>query len=338
MSTRPVQTSEMSATILVVDDTPSNVRLLQAYLTSAGHQVVTATDGSSALRMLSANPCDLVLCDLVMPDMDGFEVCGAIKQAPATRNIPVVLVTAVDDDLQRARAFRAGADDFVIKPVERGMVLALVNALLRIRRLNRQLDDLEGTVVSLAGALDDRDLVGGGASERVAHWAGQLGAAIGLPESELTLLYKAAMVHDVGEVGVPPAILRKPGRLDPVEFNQVKRHTEIAEQVLGSLPRADILVPAVRHHHERVDGSGYPDGLAGEHIPLFGRIIAIADAFVALSTDRPYRTAVSRSQAMRVLLEGAGKQWDDNLVKRFQQLLREVDARPEALDVERSAG
>lgn len=313
--------TDQAATVLVVDDTPANVRLLRAYLTAAGHQVVTAADGAGALRTLAAHPCDLVLCDVTMPDMDGFEVCRAIKQAPATRDIPVVLLTAADDDVQRERALKAGADDYVVKPVERAAVLALVKALLRIARLKKQIDEMEGVVVSLARAVDDRDGRSAGLSERVAYWAMQLGSAIGLPDDELNLLYKAALLHDVGTLAVPAAILGKRGSLEPAEFSQVKRHPAIAEEILGPLPRADQLLPAIRHHHERVDGAGYPDSLAGESIPIFSRIIAIADAYVALTSDRPYRPRLSRQQALETLREQAGKQWDANLVDRFLRLV-----------------
>jgi len=317
----PVPLRDGPATVLVVDDTPANVRLLRAYLTAAGHQVVTASDGAAALRTLASNPCDLVLCDVSMPDMDGFEVCRAIKQAPATRDIPVVLLTAADDDVQRERALKAGADDYVVKPVEKAAVLALVKALLRIGRLKQQVDQMEGVVVSLARAVDDRDGRSPGLSERVAYWAMQLGSAIGLPEDELNLLYKAALLHDVGTLAVPAAILAKRGSLEPSELSQVRRHPAVAEEILGPLPRADQLLPAIRHHHERIDGAGYPDSLTGESIPIFSRIIAIADAYVALTSDRPYRARVSRAEALKILREHAGKQWDASLVERFLPLV-----------------
>jgi putative two-component system response regulator len=314
------------ATILVVDADHGAAEQLRALLETAGHRVIIAADGAAALRMVSAHDCDLVLCDAPLPDLDGFEVCRAIKQAPATRDTPVVLMVDADDELQRERARQAGADDVATKPVERIALDTLVRAQLRIARLTMQLNDLEGVVVTLARAVEDRDHSSSGLSEKVAHWAMQLGTAIGLADDQLTLLYKAALLHDVGTLSVPVGVLAKEGRLDPGEFGQVKRHPVVSEQILGALPRSEQLLPAVRHHHERIDGAGYPDGLGGEDIPLFARIIAIADAFVAMTSDRPYRRRRTRAEAMQTLSQGAGKQWDAALVERFLQLVAKTDA------------
>jgi putative two-component system response regulator len=268
--------------------------------------------------------------------MDGFEVCRAIKRASATRDIPVVMLVAAADDLLRERATEAGADDVALKSMDGTMLLTLVRAQLRIARLKSQLDDLEGVVVTLARAVEDRDHSSAGLSEKVAHWAMQLGTAIGIPDDQLTYLYKAALLHDVGSLSVPVGVLAKQGRLDPGEFSQVKRHPVVGEEILGALPQAERLLPAVRHHHERIDGAGYPDGLGGDQIPLFARIIAIADAFVAMTSDRPYRRRRSREEANQTLRQGAGKQWDAALVERFLRLVEDtgVETAPEA----RSAG
>src|SRR5438132_278854 len=180
--------------------------------------------------------------------------------------------------------------------------------------------------------VEDREQSSAGLAEKVAHWATQLGSAIQLQDDQLTLLYKAALLHDVGTLSVPVDVLSKGGRLDPAEFSQVKRHPVVGEQILGALPRSDQLLPAVRHHHERVDGAGYPDGLGGDDIPMFARIIAIADAFVAMTSDRPYRGRLSRAEAVGILRQGAGKQWDAALVERFLPLIEKTDVEgaPEA--------
>ncbi len=326
-----------AATVLVADGDPGSAQDLRAHLESAGHHVIAAHDGAAALRLLSAHQVDLVLCDATLSDMDGIEVCRAIKQARATRDIPVVLLIAADDDLLRARALDAGADDVAVKPVDGELLRVLVRAQLRIARLKGQLDELEGIVVTLARAVEDRDHSSAGLAEKVAHWAMQLGTAIGLPDDQLTYLYKAALLHDVGTLSVPVGVLSKEGRLDPVEFSQVKRHPVVGEEILGALPRAKQLLPAVRHHHERIDGAGYPDGLGGEQIPLFARIIAIADAFVAITSDRPYRRRRSREEAIRTLEQGAGKQWDAALVERFLRLVADTGG-AEAVSEARSAG
>jgi putative two-component system response regulator len=314
-------------TVLIAGEHDGSARRLLADLETAGYRGITAGDGASALRLLAAHACELVFCDVQLSDMEGFDVCLAIKQAPATRQTAVVLLLATDDDFQRRRALEAGADEVAVKPLQRATLLAIAGGQLRISRLSRQLDALEGTVVTLARGVEDRDRSSAGLSERVAHWAMQLGAAVDLSEEQLTALYKAALLHDVGTLSVPVAILSKEGRLDPAEYGQVKQHPVIGEELLGALPRADDLLPAVRHHHERVDGAGYPDGIRGEEIPLFARIIAIADTFVALTSDRAYRRRRPRDEAVRTLQQGAGKQWDADLVSRFLRVVEEAEGR-----------
>jgi len=312
-------------TVLVAGDEEASQRELRTVLERGGYRVITARDGAAALRTLAAHECELVLCEAVLPDMDGFEVCRAIKQAPATRDIPVVLLMSGDDEVQRERAMQAGADDIAVKPVDHARLLTLMRAQLRIAGLNRQLNKLESVVVTLARAVEDRDHTSAGLAEKVAHWAMQLGATLDLPDDQLTLLYRAALLHDVGTVSVPVDVLSKPGRLDPGEFSQVKQHPIVGEEILAALPSAEQVLPAVRHHHERVDGAGYPDGLGGEDIPLFARIIAIADAYVAMSSDRAYRARRPRDEVIRTLRQGEGKQWDATLVERFLRLVEESD-------------
>jgi putative two-component system response regulator len=336
-SPRGDPTDDTTATVLVTEDDVDSERDLRIHLEAAGHRVISAREGAAALRMLSVQPVDLVLCQAALPDMDGIEVCRAIKRAPATKDIPVVLLIAAADDLLRQRAVEAGADDVAVTPVQQATLLTLVRAQLRITRLKSQINELEGVVVTLARAVEDRDHHSAGLAEKVAHWAMQLGTAIGLPDDQLTFLYKAALLHDVGTLSVPVGVLAKEGRLDPGEFSQVKRHPVVGEEILAPLPSANQLLPAVRHHHERVDGAGYPDGLGGDQIPLFARIIAIADAFVAMTSDRPYRRRRTRDEAIRTLEQGAGKQWDAMLVGQFLHLVNETGA-TDTLRQARSAG
>ncbi len=314
------------ATILLADDDESRAAQTRATLEGEGYHVTVAIDGASALRQLAAHSSDLVLCETLLPDMDGYDVCRAVKQARATRDVSLVLVLDSEDDVQRARALEAGADDVLVHPVDAVLLLTVVRAQLRIRELNAKLNELEGIIFTLARAIEDRDHSSSGLSEKVAHWAMQLGTTIGLPEEQLTLLYKAALLHDIGSVAVPVDVLSKHSRLDPSEFNQVKRHPLIGEEFVRALPRSEPLLPAVRHHHERFDGAGYPDGIAGDAIPLFARIIAIADAFVAMTSDRPYRPRRSKEEAVHTLEQGAGKQWDATLVERFLPLVADTDA------------
>src|SRR5947208_3362436 len=211
------------ATVLVAQDDAESERDLRSSLEAAGYRVISAKDGAAALRLLIAHRVDLVLCEAMLPDMDGIDVCRAIKQAPATRDTPVVLLIAPADEPLRQRAVDAGADDVALTPVERATLQTLVRAQLRIRQLNRQIDELEGIVVTLARAVEDRDHSSAGLAEKVAHWAMQLGTALGLPDDQLTFLYKAALLHDVGTLSVPVGVLAKDGRLEPGEVSQVKR-------------------------------------------------------------------------------------------------------------------
>ncbi|HEY9289201.1 MAG TPA: HD domain-containing phosphohydrolase, partial [Candidatus Dormibacteraeota bacterium] len=313
--------------VLLVDDNQERARASTRALETAGYRVVPATDGAAGLRLLSAHDCSVVVCETLLPDMDGLDLCRAIKQAPATREIPVVLLLDRDDEMLRNKARAAGADDVCPPRVEPATIVVAIRAQLQIRQLRSQLYELEGVVLTLARAVEDRDHRSSGLSEKVAHWALELGRAAGLSRDEQTPLYKAALLHDVGSVAVPVEVLSKQARLDPQEFNTVKRHPIVGEEIVRALPGSDRLLPAVRHHHERIDGGGYPDGVAGESIPLFARIIAIADAFVAMTSDRPYRPRRSRDDAISRLRQGAGKQWDARLVELFIGVIGEAENR-----------
>ena len=319
------------ATVLVVGGEAEAEGIRSAVL-GAGLTTVLAADGATALRLLPARPIDLILCDASLPDMDGIDLCQAIKRAHATSGIPVILVLDQGDVRAQERAWAAGADDVAVKPLHRGMMSALTRARIEGERLRRRLTEMEGVVVALSRALDGRTPVVGGQAERIAHWAIQLGSAVGLADPDLTSLYKAALLHDLGMVTVPESILAKPGPLDAGELSQVMQHAEAGERLLQAIPEADRVLPAVRHHHERVDGSGYPDGLAGERIPLFARIVAVADAFVALTSPRPYRQRRSPQAAFQVLRQGAGQQWDAALVDSFGRVLEEAEVRPSELE------
>lgn len=313
---------ESRATVLLVDDDEERMRQARALLETAGNRVITAVDGAAGLRLVAAHDCDVVLCELQLPDMDGLDVCRAIKRAAATRDLPVVMLIDTDDPVPRDKALTAGADETIGRPFGDATLSAVVRSQVQIRRLRSQVDALEAVVLTLSRAVEDRDQASAGMSEKVAHWASELGRGAGLTAEQVTSLYKAALLHDVGAVGVPVTILTKPGRLEPSEFDAVKQHPIVGEEIVRPLPDSEHLVPAVRHHHERIDGAGYPDGIGGETIPLFARIIAIADAFVAITSDRAYRPRRSKDEAIRILQQGAGKQWDPELVEGFVRLLR----------------
>lgn len=290
--------------ILVVDDHRGSSRLLQSLLRPEGHGLQAAADGAEALRVIRAAPPDLVLMDVMMPRMTGLEACAAIKADPRTRLIPVVLITALESSEDRVRGIDAGADDFLSKPVNRHELLARVRSLLRLKRYTDELENAESVILSLALTVEARDGTTDDHCRRLAYYATAVGRRLGLPDDDIAALQRGGYLHDVGKIGIPDRILLKPGRLTRREFNVMKQHTIIGERLCGNLRSLEPVRPIVRHHHERLDGSGYPDGLRGDAIPLLAQIVGIVDVFDALTTRRPYKRAQSREQAAAELLDG----------------------------------
>jgi len=308
------------ASILVVDDDPLNVEMLCAFLEDEGYRTVGAHSGSEAVDLLGHSVPDVILLDVMMPDINGFEVCERLKRAPETRFIPIVLVTALSAREDRVRGIDAGADDFLSKPVDRAELTARTRSLVRLKRSIDELESAERVIQTLAKAIEARDGYTEQHTERVTRRAMALGETIGLPEQSLRVLFHGGMLHDVGKIGIPEAILGWPGGLDDARFAIMQTHPVIGVDICRPL-RSTLVqaaLPIIRHHHERVDGRGYPDGLAGEEIPLLARIAAISDAYDAMTSDRPYRRGMAPDAALRLLSEGAGTQWDRDLVGAFR--------------------
>jgi putative two-component system response regulator len=305
------------AVVLVVDDGPANRELLQAYLAGLDCDVRLAEDGASALEQIKAEPPDLVLLDVQMPGLDGYEVCRRIKATPRGRLLPVVMITALNHTDDRVRALESGADDFMAKPVERVELVARVRTALRLKALYNTLDSAEQVIFSLAAAVEAKDALTEKHTQRVAESARHLGARLGLPDVALDALYRGGIFHDIGKIGIPDAILLKPGPLDGMETERMRSHVIIGENIVRPLRSASSLLPIIRHHHERFDGSGYPDGLRAREIPRLARIVSVCDAFDALVNDRPYRSRLQIDQALAVLVDGAGHQWDPEVVELF---------------------
>jgi len=276
-----------------------------------------AEDGSSALAQIKAEPPDLVLLDVQMPGMDGYEVCRRIKAGPRGRLLPVVMITALNQTDDRVRALEAGADDFMAKPLERVELVARVRSALRLKALYNTLDSAEQVIFSLAAAVEAKDALTEKHTQRVAESARHLGVRLGLPEVALDALYRGGIIHDIGKIGIPDAILLKPGPLDAAETACMQSHVLIGENIVRPLRSASTLLPIIRHHHERFDGTGYPDGLSGREIPRLARIVSVCDAYDALVNDRPYRRRLPIDQALAVLVDGAGRQWDPEVVDLF---------------------
>jgi putative two-component system response regulator len=296
---------------------------MEAYLGEIDCSVLMAEDGPTALSLIAENPPDLVLLDVQMPDMDGFEVCRRIKAGPKGRLLPVVMITALSSTNDRVRALEAGADDFMSKPVERVEVVARVRSALRLKSVYDTLDSAEQVIFALATAVEAKDLYTGGHTHRVAESARYIGTQMGLAEPALDALYRGGIIHDIGKIGVPDAILLKPGPLDADELVLMQAHAVIGESIVRPLRSGTNLLPIIRNHHEHFEGGGYPDGLAGERIPRLARIVSVCDAFDAMVSDRPYRSRRPVDAAVEILNRGAGAQWDPALVDLF---VREMPA------------
>lgn len=313
--------------LLLVDDDPAILALLRAFLSPLECDIEVAGDGIAALDAVRRRSPDLVLLDVTMPGPNGFEVCRAIKTSPATRLLPVVMITGRTGVSDHVMALEAGADDLLPKPIVRAELLARVRSLLRLKSLYDELDDADRVIFALAAAVEAKDNYTEDHTERVALTSRALGLRLGVSEPQLDVLYRGGMIHDIGKLGVPDSILQKQGSLSPQESAIMRRHPIVGEQIVAPLRSAGALREIVRHHHERYDGDGYPDGLRGERIPLLARIVAVADAFDALVSDRPYRPGRTSEEAVAILQDGAGAQWDPKLVAVFAESLVDFHTR-----------
>src|SRR6201998_3734573 len=286
-----LQDEKISGTILVADDHGPNRILFEEMLTAAGFSVSTASDGASALRMFESVRPDLVLLDVMMPHPHGFDVCQRIKSNKDTFLTPVILVTALSNTEDRVRGITAGADDFLTKPVDRSELLARVRSLLKLKAHTDELERAESVLFALARSIEGKDPYTQDHCARLSDYASRLGQRFGLPPEQLTALHRAGIVHDIGKVAVPDAILLKPGRLTEEEWTIMREHPVVGERICAPLKSFRLVLPIIRHHHEKLDGSGYPDGLRGETRPLTARILQVTAIYDALVPARPYQGA-----------------------------------------------
>jgi cyclic di-GMP phosphodiesterase len=295
--------------ILVVDDIEASLKLLTRLLERDGHTVVPATSSAEALAAITNVQPDLVLLDVMMPGLNGFDLCRAVKSHPATFLTPVVLITALSATEDRIRGIDAGADDFLTKPVNPAELQARVRSLLRIKRVTDELDSAESVITSLALTIEARDPCTDGHCQRLARYAGSVGRQLGLSAEDLAALQRGGFLHDIGKIGIPDAILLKPDRLTRSEYTVIQQHTMIGDRLCGTLRALSRVRPIVRHHHERLDGSGYPDALRGDDIPLLAQILSVVDVFDALTTRRPYKAPMTMEQAIDELHREVKRGW-----------------------------
>ena len=288
--------------VLVVDDEPVNTQILKAMLKPLNCDSVVVGNGEEALEALSAGDIDLVLLDAMMPRMDGFEACRRLKSDPATRMVPVIMVTALGDADSRIRAIEAGADDFITKPPDRVELSARVRALIRTKKLNDSLVSVESVLFSLASAVEAKDAYTEGHVRRVSNLAVNIGRAMDLPPKDIEALRIGGVLHDIGKIGIPDSVLNKATPLSPEEMEAIRNHPVIGYRMAEPLaPTLKGALEVIRHHHEKLDGSGYPDGLKGVDISVVARVMAVADIYDALVTDRPYHRAMAREEAIATI-------------------------------------
>ena len=298
-----------SGTILVVDDLDAVLRLMTDILSLEGYRVLTARDGDDALEVIAREQPDLVISDVRMPGRDGFGLCRALRASPATRLIPVVLMTGAAEAHDRLHAIEAGAHDFVRKPIDQAELKARVRSLLQIKRYTDDLDSAEAVLRSLALMVEARDSYTDGHCQRLARYATEMGVLLKLSDEDLMTLGRGGYFHDIGKIALPDAILLKPAMLTPEEFARVREHPTAGDRLCGELRALKRVRPIVRHHHERLDGSGYPDGLSGDAISLLAQIIGIVDVYDAMTTTRPYRRPVSSDRALGELAVEVERGW-----------------------------
>jgi|SRR5579871_20022 len=327
MSNRDIAvfSSNTSRRILVADDDSASRRLLTDLLKGEGHEVLAVSDGTEALAVLRDQSVDLALLDVMMPGETGFSICRQVKNDKATRFIPIVLVTGLANSNDRVLGIDVGADDFLSKPVKREELVARVRALLRMKNAVDGLEEAETVLFSLALGIEAKDPYTEGHCQRLATYAMALGKRAGMNEEQLTALRRAGIVHDIGKLGVPEYILQKPGPLTHDERLKMMEHPVIGEKICAPLRSFRPVLPIIRHHHEKLDGSGYPDGLKNGSIPLTARILTTVDIFDALTTDRPYRQASPLEDALEIMANEVKKGWwDPDLVKEFESVVLKV--------------
>lgn len=300
---------ESSGKLLVVDDYVPNANGMRDLLAAAGYSVRVAYNGEDALRLVAEEAPDLVLVDVIMPGMSGVQLCRELKRRGGTRLTPVVLITASQDRDDRIAGLEAGADDFLGKPIDLQELRTRVRSLLRVKQLTDELESTEAIMTMLGHIVEARDPYTEGHCQRLAEYATALGAALHLDSADLDTLSRGAVLHDVGKIALPDSVLLKPGRLDADEVALMREHPVVGDNLCRTVRSLERVRPIVRSHHERQDGRGYPDRLVGEEIPLLAQIVAVVDVFDALTTNRPYRDAMSPKAAYEIMLKEAAGGW-----------------------------
>lgn len=297
--------------LLVVDDEIVNRTLLKTVLTPLGYEVVEAEDGEAALARVSEKAPDLLLLDVLMPRMNGYDVCKALKSQPSTRLIPIILLTGLDQVDDKIRAADLGADEFLTKPFNVAELTTRVRSLLSLKFFTDELEHASNVLESVALVVEGRDHYTGNHCKRLAEYADRVGVALGVSEEERRLLKLGGVFHDLGKIAISDNVLNKPGKLTPEEWTTMRQHPVTGFDLCRSMRTLGGVLPLIRNHHEKLDGSGYPDGLKGEEIPLLVRIVSVVDVYDALATKRAYKDSLPREKCLSILREESAKGWWD---------------------------
>jgi len=345
---------EKKARILVVDDDDGNLRLIEAILSACGYEIILAGDGEEALAKVSELLPDVIVLDTLMPGVDGFEVTRRLKDGDTTKTIPIIMMTDQGEVEERLKALEAGIDDFLIRPVDKAELQARVNSLLKVKVYNDSMSNYQkemetevanrtkdltralekikiaslDTVYRLSRAAEYKDEDTGGHVQRMSHYSSAIARGMSLDEEFVEHILWASPMHDIGKIGIPDRVLQKPDKLDPDEWVIMKQHTTIGAEILKDAS-ADFIKLAAEislSHHEKWDGSGYPQGLKGSDIPLTGRIVAMADVFDALTSERVYRAPIPLEKALAMIKEGRGSHFDPQVMDTFLAIEDEIRA------------
>lgn len=315
---------ENSSRILIVDDQPEMLELLKDILEDAGYQVISAQQGDEAIDRISADQPDLILLDALMPGLTGFEVTRILKTNDQTRLIPIIMLTGLSDMDDKIRGIEEGVDDFLTKPFNRAELLTRVKSLIRVKLYTDELEKAETVIFSLALAVEAKDNYTEGHCNRLSQYGAMLAERIGLPSDMVKAVRRGGILHDIGKIAIQDSILLKPGPLTADEFSIIQRHPEIGERICRPLRSLHQVLPIIRHHHERWNGSGYPDGLSGKAIPVAARIIMIVDLYDALTTRRPYRAELNDMKAFEIMREETAMDlFEEALMEEFINMIRE---------------
>jgi putative two-component system response regulator len=316
-----LEDAAQAPTILIVDDLDLNRHLLKAILKTESYRMLEAKRPSVALKLLEQEKVDLVVMDMVMPGMSGPDFCRALKADRRTQLIPILVITGVQGAENEIAGIESGADEFLVKPLQPAVVRTRIRGMLRSKALIDSLDEAETILFALAKSVESRDNYTGLHCERLAAYSVRLGQALGLSRADQLALYRGGYLHDIGKVGIPDSILFKSGLLDAEEWQVMRMHTIRGEEICRPMKTLAPVLPIIRSHHERWDGSGYPDGLSGDAIPLLARILQVADIYDALTTARSYKPAFSHSYALEIMLEESQRGWrDPELIPLFAEM------------------